>query len=101
MLSIQTTICLLLFNQCTIGSIQSQFQILGENFLPPPTINDNIDIHRKYDFIIIGSGSGGSVVANRLSEMNDWNVLLLEVGVQENLISDVPLTAAMNFITRN
>lgn len=41
-----------------------------------------------YDSIV------GAVVASRLSEMENWNVLLLEAGGDETEISDVPLMAA-------
>lgn len=46
--------------------------------------------NEEYDFVVIGGGSGGSVVAGRLSEIKEWNVLLIEAGGDEPPASEVP-----------
>ena len=35
---------------------------------------------QNYDYIVVGSGSSGSVIANRLSEIKNINVCVIEAG---------------------
>ncbi|KAF7272119.1 hypothetical protein GWI33_015083 [Rhynchophorus ferrugineus] len=55
----------------------------------PPTKEET------FDFIVVGSGSAGAVVANRLSENPNWNVLLLEVGDVATPFTEIPVISAV------
>ncbi|CAH1390495.1 unnamed protein product [Nezara viridula] len=50
-----------------------------------------------YTFIIVGAGSAGCTLANRLTENPHWNVLLIEAGGNEDIISDIPLLSDLNW----
>jgi choline dehydrogenase len=39
-----------------------------------------VPLASEYDFVIVGAGSGGSVVARRLAERSDATILLIEAG---------------------
>tara|TARA_Y100000590_G_scaffold468126_2_gene649632 strand:+ start:29 stop:1648 length:1620 start_codon:yes stop_codon:yes gene_type:complete len=53
---------------------------------------------RKYNFIIIGAGSAGCVLANRLSADNKNSVLLIEAGPKDlNPLYRIPLLAGVMY----
>ncbi len=47
-------------------------------------------LRHSYDYIVIGAGSAGAVIAARLSENPGHNVLLLESGGDGSLVTEVP-----------
>lgn len=50
-------------------------------------------MRRQYDFIVVGAGSAGAVMASRITEVYNWTVLLVEAGGDENEATDTPSMA--------
>ncbi|CAH1402166.1 unnamed protein product [Nezara viridula] len=59
------------------------------------------EILNEYDFIVVGSGPAGSAIANRLSEVYHWTVLLLEAGEEETFFSEIPAFNEYTVLTAN
>ncbi|XP_049869051.1 ecdysone oxidase-like isoform X1 [Pectinophora gossypiella] len=70
--------------------------LITEDWPPDADLQDEEQFH----FIIIGAGSAGSVVANRLSEKEDWNILLVEAGDDPPVESIIPYLDKANFNTK-
>nr|CAD7415632.1 unnamed protein product [Timema poppensis] len=76
-----------LFTNLITTLLQAQEELCNTEIYPP----DVSSYREDYDFIVVGGGSAGAVVASRLSEILDWNVLLIEAGGDPTIESEIPL----------
>ncbi|XP_037298051.1 glucose dehydrogenase [FAD, quinone] isoform X2 [Manduca sexta] len=58
----------------------------------PPDYSSKVSDGERADFIIVGAGSAGCVLANRLTEIGNWTVMLVEAGDYPSVQSTVPGT---------
>lgn len=73
------------------------FSIIGSSFMCLIAVKaQNQDVSAsQYDFVIVGGGTSGLVVANRLSEMKDITVAVIEAG--ESVLNNVNISAVTGY----
>lgn len=88
-------------NLCSVKSFsQSSYQKLVEKELGTvcdyrdplcdPKYESQPSLTETVDFIVVGAGAAGSVLASRLSEVSSWDVALLEAGGPEPVMTEAP-----------
>lgn len=73
-----------------IQSLLAAHCALSDNSDLPSDRTADVLARPEFDFIVVGGGTAGSVLANRLTEVDDWNVLLIERGNDPSVMSKVP-----------
>ncbi|KAK2580033.1 hypothetical protein KPH14_012320 [Odynerus spinipes] len=79
-----------LFAQLVQALLAAQCTLSSSKDYPMDRTEEVLGSKKEFDFVIVGGGTAGSVLASRLTEISDWDVLLIEAGEDPSPLSDVP-----------
>jgi len=84
-----------------LNQLDNQRYKLMDDIIYPQDATRWIDDKEVFDFIIVGGGNAGCVLANKLSENPKWKILLIEAGGDALPVTQIPglWDRALNSVT--